>query len=203
MTEPDLYFSVDTETDGPIPGPFSMVSIGVACIGSFDGEHFERRDPAWHTFYAELKPISDQCDLQALAVSGLSRDDLVRYGRDPHAAMSELAAWVRRLAVGYKAVFVAYPLGFDWMFTYWYFVNFAGDNPLAANSPFGFSNALDIKSMYATMAGAPIGLSTKRSMPRHLFSRTRHTHNALDDAIEQGELFCNLMSWPCRSRPAR
>jgi hypothetical protein len=32
-------------------------------------------------------------------------------------------------------------------------------------------------------------------MPRELLSRRRHTHNALDDAIEQAELFANLWEW--------
>jgi hypothetical protein len=27
---PDVYFSVDVEADGPIPGPYSMLSVGVA-----------------------------------------------------------------------------------------------------------------------------------------------------------------------------
>jgi hypothetical protein len=32
-------------------------------------------------------------------------------------------------------------------------------------------------------------------MPAELLSRRPHTHNALDDAIEQADLFQNLMAW--------
>jgi len=32
-------------------------------------------------------------------------------------------------------------------------------------------------------------------MPKHLLPDRPHTHNALDDAVEQGELFANLMAW--------
>ncbi|MCW2865215.1 MAG: exonuclease [Actinoallomurus sp.] len=32
-------------------------------------------------------------------------------------------------------------------------------------------------------------------MPAELPSRRPHTHNALDDAIEQADLFQNLMAW--------
>jgi hypothetical protein len=32
-------------------------------------------------------------------------------------------------------------------------------------------------------------------MPPQLLSSRRHTHNALDDAIEQAELFANLFRW--------
>lgn len=29
----DLYFSADVETDGPIPGPYSMLSFGIVFAG--------------------------------------------------------------------------------------------------------------------------------------------------------------------------
>ena len=41
----DAYFSADVETDGPIPGPFSMLSFAIAYAGSFDGRLFEREQP--------------------------------------------------------------------------------------------------------------------------------------------------------------
>jgi hypothetical protein len=37
----DAYFSADVETDGPIPGPFSMLSFALVYAGSFDGRKFE------------------------------------------------------------------------------------------------------------------------------------------------------------------
>ena len=54
----DSYFSADVETDGPIPGPYSILSFALVYVGTFDGEQFERaNNPA--TFYRELKPISN------------------------------------------------------------------------------------------------------------------------------------------------
>lgn len=38
----DVYFSVDVETDGPIPGPYSMLSFGLVVAGTFDGRVFKR-----------------------------------------------------------------------------------------------------------------------------------------------------------------
>jgi hypothetical protein len=35
--------------------------------------------------------------------------------------------------------------------------------------------------------------TSKRSMPPHWFDALPHTHVALDDALEQGALFCNLL----------
>lgn len=181
------------ETDGPIPGLFSLLSVGVSCVGSFDGDRFVRRDPQRDTFYCELRPVSARFDPEAMAVNGLDRDALAVDGEDPYEAMPRLAAWVRSLAAGHKAVFVAYPLSFDWLWTYTYLVTY-GDQPGAiANSPFGFSGALDMKTLYAAAAGAPIAAAGKKHMPAALLPSAPHTHNALDDAVEQGELFCNLM----------
>ena len=56
----DLYFSADVETDGPIPGPYSMLSFGIAVAGSFDGQTF-RRPGRRATFYRELRPIRLTC----------------------------------------------------------------------------------------------------------------------------------------------
>lgn len=182
-----MYFSVDVEADGPIPGPYSMVSFGVAVAGS-RAETFTPADPTAATFYRELRPISDDFVPQALAVSGLDRDALLRDGADPASAMSELNAWVLQTAGGAKPVFVAYPASFDWMFVYWYLIRFTG------RSVFGHSNCLDVKTAYAIKADVPYGRAHKRAMPRHLLSQRPHTHNALDDAIEQAELFANIMA---------
>lgn len=189
---PDVLISADIEADGPIPGPYSMVSFGLSVAGTYDGVTFTRRDPAASTFYAELRPISDRHDPAALAVSGLDRDRLLREGRDPAEAMSAAARWVREAAraEGGSAVFVAYPLGFDWMFLYWYFVRFA-----EGGSPFGHSRCLDLKTLYAVKAGATVTGSVKRRMPRRLLPDRPHTHHALDDAMEQAELLQNLMAW--------
>jgi len=185
----ELYISVDVEADGPIPGPYSMLSFGMAACGTFDGTRFDPFDPAERTFYAELKPISDDHDPRALEVSGLDRERLARKGRAPEEAMRTAAAWVKSVAKGALPVLVAYPLAYDWMWLYWYWMRFT------SRSPFGHSRHLDMKTVYAAKAGAMVAESTKRQMPEELLSKRPHTHNALDDAIEQAELFQNLFRW--------
>lgn len=185
----ETYISVDIEADGPIPGPYSMVSFGMTVAGRMGGRTFETVDPEATTFYAELRPISDEFVAEAMAVSGLDRDLLVREGRDPAEAMASAAVWVREACGDTLPVLAAFPLSYDWMWIYWYFMRFTGE------SPFGHSRCIDIKTLYAAKAGVPVAWSTKRQMPRDVRSARRHTHNALDDAIEQAELFQNLMLW--------
>ncbi len=194
---PDLYISADVETDGSIPGLYSLLSFGLSAIGRYDGEHFERWDPREHTFYREMSPITEQFQAQALKINGLDREHLRREGCDPVAAMREAAEWITTISSGCRPVLVAYPVAFDWAFLYWYFERFAPDG-----SPFGHSSCLDIRTQYHAIAGTVFDLSSKTAMPQFLQPRSPHTHNALDDAVEQGELFANLLEWSFRMREA-
>lgn len=186
---PDLYFSGDIEADGPIPGRYSMLSFGLAVASRFDGSKFEPLDPSAATFYRELKPISDDVDPQALAVAGLDRDALARDGADPAEAMRAAAAWIYEQAGDARPVLVGYPVVFDWLFLHWYFVRYLGE------SPFGFSNALDMKTIYQQKARVPLDLAGRTDLPPELDSTQEHTHNALEDAVEQAEIFNRLFAW--------
>ncbi len=75
-TKREIFVSVDVETAGPIPGEFSLLSIG-ACVV------FEPSK----TFACQLKPINRNADPKALEVAGLSLDTLARTGLDPSEAM--------------------------------------------------------------------------------------------------------------------
>lgn len=106
----------------------------------------------------------------------------------PSTAMAEYVRWLESLPG--NPVFVGYPSAFDFMFVYWYLIRFEG------RSPFSFA-ALDIKTMAMVMLGKDYRQCTKKNMPRRWFDELPHTHVALDDAMEQGALFCNMLS-ECR-----
>lgn len=186
----DLYFSADVEADGAIPGPYSMLSFGFAVAGRFDGQDFEVRDPEAETFYRELRPISEQFDPEALRVGGLDRDRLVREGQAPGVAMSEAAAWVEDVAGEDRPVMVAFPASFDWLYLYWYFLSFS-----RSGSPFGFSSCLDMKTIFQQRSGVVMDRAGLADLPPALQAEHPHTHNALDDAVEQAEIFQRLWAW--------
>src|SRR5579871_6845834 len=106
----DVYFSADVETDGPIPGPYSILSFAIVCAGSFDGRKFVRPENYDRVFYRELKPISDLFQPEALEVNGLDRARLCIEGMAPERAMTEAFEWINSNANGAKPVLVAYPL---------------------------------------------------------------------------------------------
>lgn len=203
----EFYVSVDIESTGPIPGDYSMSSIGAFIAGARKGDgtfvRFDRKIAA-NVFYAELKPITDNFIPEAIAVGlldGFTGEDptgvrhlqwMKDHGEDPRIAMERFAAWVSlaKVKLDARPIFVAYPAPFDWMFLYWYLVHFG------VESPFGFSGVRDMKEMYATKANVPFAKSTKRSMPKHILkSDVAHTHRADDDAIGQGHMCMNLMEW--------
>src|SRR5579862_2802206 len=176
----EIYVSTDVETDGPIPGPNSMLSFASAAY---------RADKSLvDTFSANLETLPDasgdpgtmawwQTQPKAWAAT---RCDL----ETPEAALPRYVVWLKRLPG--KPVFVGYPAGFDFLFVYWYLIRFAGE------SPFSFS-ALDIKSYAMALLKKDYRKSTKGGMPTRWFDPLPHTHKALDDAIEQGALFCNML----------
>ena len=180
----ELYISTDVETDGPIPGPHSMLSIGAAA--------YTADKQLLSTFSANFETLPGaaghpetmawwQTEPEAWAAC---RTNL--QSPDPDLAMQGFLAWVKALPG--KPVFVAYPVAFDFMFVYWYLIRFTGESPFA-------HSALDIKTLAMVLLQKPYRDSTKRNMPKHWFDAgLPHTHTALDDAIEQGALFCNMLA---------
>lgn len=186
----DVYFSADVETDGPIPGPFSMLSFALVYAGAFDGKHFAPPQDYKRTFYRELKPISENFQPEALRVNGLDRDRLLTQGEAPELAMTEACRWIRSITNDEKPVLVAYPLSFDWAWLYWYFVRFA-----AEGSPFNHSLCFDMKTAYAVKASVPISEAGRSKLLPSLRPERKHTHHALEDAIEQAEIFTKIFQW--------
>jgi DNA polymerase III alpha subunit (gram-positive type) len=184
MTPPrdtSVYVSVDVEADGPIPGPHSMVSFGAAAFsanGVMLGTHAAN--------LVTLPGASGHPETMAWwrkhdAAWKACRENTV----EPADAMRAFVDWVD--GVSKKPVFVAYPAGFDFTFMYWYLMKFVG------RSPFSFA-ALDVKSYAAALLRTPFRDTAKRTFPKSWFSTRRHTHVALDDAIEQGEMFMKMLA---------
>lgn len=177
----EIYVSTDVETDGPIPGPNSMLSLGSAA--------YTGTKQLLDTFSANLEVLpgatADPKTVQWWATQSAAWSACRQNLETPEAAMARYVIWLKALPG--KPVFVGYPAGFDFLFVYWYLIRFTGE------SPFSFS-ALDIKSYAMAVLKLEYRKSTKRGMPKHWFDAHPHTHIALDDAIEQGALFCNMLA---------
>ncbi len=193
----EVYFSIDIEADGPLPVIHSMVSIGCIVAGKGDGEEYER-SKVEEGYHSEVCPTSDNWIPDALKVStptGMTAEDYRKYllntAPSPQLVMDQLARYIKsHLAPGERPIMVAWPASFDFPFVNHYFEYYSTNG-----NPFGFSGVRCIKQEFAMRAKQPIRYSVKRNVPKHLKSHKLHTHNALDDAREQGDLFSNIMEW--------
>ncbi|MCL5996784.1 MAG: 3'-5' exonuclease [Chloroflexi bacterium] len=170
------YISIDVETAGPNSSDYSLLSIGACLV-----------DNPQRTFYVELQPLSDKAVPAALAVCKLSMADLAKNGVPPAQAMARFEQWVwAEVPRNLKPVFVAFNAVFDWMFVNDYFHRFLGHNP------FGHS-ALDMKAFFMGMTGAPWNRTGLRHITAYYQSDRALTHNALQDALDQAELFRRML----------
>lgn len=171
---PELYVAVDVEADGPIPGPYSMISLGMSVAGRPE-----------LSFYTELRPISDEFVPAALAVSGLDRDRLLREAPPAEVAMAAAARWVNGLRRTGRPVFLAAPAVWDGMFVHWYFVRFLGHSPFGATG-----SGVDLRSYWMGRTGAEWSRTHKGRIKNALgLTGLPHTHHAGEDAAELAQVF--------------
>lgn len=181
----EIYVSTDVEADGPIPGPHSMLSFGSAAF-THEGEMvstFSRNLDLLEGARPDAK--TDAWWKTQPEAWAACRADTV----PPDRAMKDYLSWLRGLPG--KPVFVGYPAAYDFLFVYWYLIRFAGESPFS-------HSALDLKTYAMSLLGGGYRDATKKNMPKAWFldrdgKAPPHTHVALDDAIGQGILFCNML----------
>ncbi|HLF22586.1 MAG TPA: exonuclease, partial [Burkholderiales bacterium] len=84
-----------------------------------------------------------------------------------------------------RPVFLGWPASWDFMWVYWYLVRFTGERPFR-------ESALDIRSYAMGMRKSNFHMTSRSYLPKRWFDERPHTHVALEDALEQGTLFCNM-----------
>ena len=160
------YIVVDVESDGAIPHKFSMVCFGAVIV-----------EPSLSkTFYGKTKPISNEWNPEALAISGFSREEHLTFD-DPRAVMLQFDKWISENSIG-KPIFISDNPAYDWSFINYYFHYYLGRNP------FGYS-ARRIGDLYCGMV--------KDSHAKWKFLRgTVHDHNPVNDAKGNAEALLEM-----------
>jgi len=178
----EVFFSVDIETDGPIPIVNSMISLGCAAF-NYDGTLLD-------TFEVNLQPlesaVQDPDTMNFWEKNQEAWNHSTSNPVDPREAMRSFSEWVHTTAGGRPKVAVCFPAGFDFTFLYVYF------KYLGLSSPFGFS-CVDMKTYASATLKNRYGRSGKGSWPNRWFDKgLPHTHKAIDDALEQGLTFMKM-----------
>lgn len=165
-----MWIVVDVESDGPIPVEFSMISFGAVVVNPRMNQ----------TFYGTVKPISENWIPEALAVSGHSREDCLKFER-PEIVIPKFCEWLDKIKrVDGRLTFVSDNNGFDWQFINYYLYKYSGRNP------FGFSSRR-IGDIYSGLKN-DLGAQSKWKGLR----KTAHTHNPVDDAKGNAEALIAL-----------
>lgn len=184
---PEIFVSTDIEADGPIPGPYSMLSFASAA--------YLADKTLVSTYAANLRTLqgaSGHPDTMAWwnsfpeAWAACRKDP-----RAPEDVMPEYCAWLEQLPG--RAVFVGWPATWDFMWIYWYLVRFARARPFR-------ENGIDIRSYAMGMRRSEFRVTSRTYLPKRWFDDLPHTHVALDDALEQGAMFCNMLAENKRGR---
>lgn len=185
MTKEELYISLDMEADGEIPGPNSMISFALAAF---------TKDGTCHgTFTRNLQRLegatTSPSTMRFWAANKEAYNATFENMYHPNVAMHECKKWLETFHdKGYNLVLVGYPLTYDFMWFYWYMMRFVG-----SIEPLSFSG-IEMKTYaYAYFKGKyKYRHCSKANMPKKWFGEGKHTHIALDDALEQGHLWCNM-----------
>jgi hypothetical protein len=183
-----VYISIDIETNGPIPGDYSMLSLGAVAYNE-EGKKLS-------SFFANLVPLHaekavDQKKLGHPETMAWWADYPHQYAaatrnqEDPREVMKKFQSWI--INFGMVPVAVCYP-SWDYMFIHWYFIHFLNQNPLGLS-------CLDLKTYIMKVLNTPFRKTVKKNMPKEWFDQNaKHTHIAVEDAEEQGNLFFKAMN---------
>jgi hypothetical protein len=183
----NVYFSVDIETLGLCAGLHSMISLGAAALDIDTGEIVG-------TWKGNLKPLPDLQPDNSKPSGGLSVAEFwqkfpeaykraTENAQDAAIVIPNFVKWVQCFGIAYPVV-AAWKPGFDIAFLRYYLYRFVGGDIFGRGG-----SGLDIKTLAAIASGQ--SFSNTRIGELNCFKApdlTNHTHDALDDAIEQAHV---------------
>ena len=124
------------------------------------------------TFYGRTRPISTHWNAEALAISGIARDEHEGF-EDPAQVMGDFERWVLEHGKG-RPIFVSDNVAYDWQWINYYFHTYLGRNP------FGYSGRR-LSDLYCGL------VKDSFASWKHL-RRTAHDHHPVNDAIGNAEV---------------
>lgn len=184
----EIYVSCDVETDGPVPGRNSMISLGAAAIG-WDG--------TWrisHTFSRNLQQLPNAC------MDGKTWDTFwsknpeawkaaTANAEQPSTVMSAFSEFLKEVQTSWnrRPIAVGAPSVFDLAFVRYYMISYLGtDQPLGRSG-------YDMRSVASVLFGTRYSDTGKRNYPKEWFNGSKHTHIAVDDATEQAWIWSHIV----------
>ena len=209
MPKREVYFSVDVEASGPVPGLHWMCSFGVCrtddvsvgmrrVLRPWVEEGLAREDlPAAMDIVAKGLPKEARPPkgLSAGARAAAVRAYFEREGVDAREALTDLKVWLaEQVGEDGRCVVVGAPVTFDFMWLYWYWWRLFEEMP-----PFGFAG-LDLRSYFMGAHGVGYLGTGKQRYLKHYPNDFSHSHDPLEDARQQGQIWHDVTQ-ARRARP--
>ncbi|MEM6458264.1 MAG: exonuclease [Planctomycetota bacterium] len=181
MAGGEVYVATAVETDGPVPGPHSLLSLASVAVtrdgtirsrftANLDELDGAAADPAVGAWWASQPAAWSACRADA---------------EPPGAAMRNYLAWLNALPG--RPVFVGYPASAAYLWAAWYLHRFTGHNPFGRG-------ALDLRTMAMTLRGWPYRESKMRHMPEHwLADVSLRSYVAADRAENVARLLIHML----------
>lgn len=183
-----LYFSFDIEADGPSPAKNSMLGFALVVfdqdktikgtfernIAPIDGHEQDPETIEWFTSPHNIAAYN------YLATNQVTPGDFVR----------DLVSFINLFADQPKK-WIAAPAAYDWQWlNYYYHAFYPAETPFVKLA-FKAECISSYFTQYAALKNMTRGQSAQ--LWKDLTDQLPHTHKALDDAMEQGIVFINLM----------
>lgn len=187
LDKDQIYIVVDMESDGPIPGTYSMLAIGAVATDA-------QKEIA--SFYRKLLPHKDaKADPDTVrwwqTAEPEGWKELQKDAEPPDVVMKDFYEWVK--SFGKTPVFVAHPVWFDYGFVRWYLQTFVGDDPFHDYSK--PQQTLDIASFISGKYSLPLSKSVRQTLPERLLANMpEHTHLAIDDTQGYAAILRNVLN---------
>lgn len=173
-----VYFMVDLETTGTIPGRHAIAEIGAVSLPLSEKRSFSQTVSPF---------LGAEADPESMAIHGIHPTTLEWNAATPGAAMQSFQEWVLRQAGGRTPVFCGWAAHFDHAFLAWYLGRYGIANP--------FHRAvLDTKALaagYLHLDWAELNAGEIRQ--RLKLEERRPRHRALLDALDQAEILERLL----------
>lgn len=174
MHKNETYIVVDIEADGPVPGLYSMLSLGAVAT---------TKDKQISEFYKTIQPLEGASEhprtMRWWAANPDAWEQVQQNAQPASVAIKEFVAWAQSLNT--TLIFVSNPVGFDYPFISWYLQKFTNSNVFTNKN--GGTNSLDLQSFIAGKFNLELKTIHLATLPDFLTNgMPKHTHNALDDA---------------------
>lgn len=192
----EIYISTDIEADGPIPGEYSMLSLGSVALDE-DGKILGK-------FYKKLKTL-EHAKQHPQTIEFWNKNkkayaEATSNPESPEKVMKEYSNWLEKISEKHnkELYFLAYPATWDFMFVSWYLIKFVKryEKNHFLDVPF-HHQGIDIRTFAMAHSKKPYSQSGTSAWPESLLKIEKPKdfleHKAVDDALKQGLLFINLL----------